>query len=232
MLQLIRHTDTSEGLRLAIALLHFARIRFIQNLLPELQAAKSLRRVVSVFAGTKEGAFNVDDLNGDKIPLTKARGHAASMVTIGMQVLARRAPDVSFIHDFPGPVKSGISRDMPGLAGLGMRVLIKFIGPIFNIPTDESGEYHLFFATSARYTPQSGTLSTSGVPFDGTVSPARGADGQIGSGMYSIDEKGESASSAVEQLLAGMRKDGISERLWKHTESEWQRITGSVEASF
>ena len=221
-------TDTSEGLRLATALIHFARARFIQNLLPELQAASSLKRVVSVFAATKEGPFDVDDFNGDKLGLTgiaKARGHAASMVTLGMEILAKRAPDVSFIHDFPGPVQSGIGREMPGLVGMSVRILAKVIGPIFNIPTDESGAYHLFFATSARYAPQSGAGSASGVSLSDNVSAAQGTDGQTGSGMYSIDEKGQSASPAVEQLLAGMRKDGTSEKLWEHTENEWRRIT-------
>lgn len=231
---LTRSADTSEGIRLAASLLHFARARFIQNLLPELQAATSLKRVVSVFGGTKEGAFDVDDLNGDKLGLTgvvKARGHAASMVTLGMEMLAKRAPDVSFIHDFPGPVKSGIGREMPGLVGISVRALAKVIGPFFNIPTSESGAYHLFFATSARYAPQSGAGSTLGVPISGNVSAARGTDGNIRAGMYSIDEKGESASPAVEQLLAGMHKDGTSEKLWEHTESEWWRITGSAQAS-
>jgi len=220
--------DTSEGLRLAGALIHFARARFIQNLLPELQAASSLKRVVSVFAGTKEGPFDVDDINADKLGMTgiaKARGHAASMVTLGMEMLAQRAPDVSFIHDFPGPVKSGIGRDMPGLVGISVRILAKVFGPMFNIPTDESGAYHLFLATSARYAPQSGAGLASGVSLSDTVSAAQGTDGHTGSGMYSIDEKGESASPAVVQLLAGMRKDRTSEKLWEHTESEWQRIT-------
>lgn len=224
--------DTSEGLRRSAALVHFARARFIQNFLPELQAAKSLKRVVSVFAATKQGAFDPDDINADRVGLIGARCHAASMVTMGMEVLAQRAPDVSFIHDFPGPVKSGIGREMAGLLGVVVRTLAAVMGPLYNIPNDESGAYHLFFATSAKYPPRSDTTSASGVTLGEHASAARATDGNIGSGMYSIDEKGESASAAVEKLLSGMRKDGTLEKLWKHTESEWQRITGSVEASF
>lgn len=94
--------DTSEGLRLASALVHYSRARFIHNFLPELRAATSLKRVVSVFAATKEGTLYADDLNATKVPVIKARGHAASLVTIGMAKLAQQAPDVSFVHTFPG----------------------------------------------------------------------------------------------------------------------------------
>lgn len=144
-------SDTSEGLPRWNALVHFARARFIQNFLPELQAAKTLKRAVSVFAATKEGAFDPGDINGERAGLSGGRGHAASMVTMGMEVLAPRAPDVSFIHDYPGPVKSGIGREMAGLLGVVVRTMATAIGPLFNIPHDESGAYHLFFATSARY---------------------------------------------------------------------------------
>ena len=186
--------------------------------------------MVSVFAATKEGLFDAGDINGEKIGLIKSRGHAASMVTLGMEVLARRAPDVSFIHDYPGPVKSGIGREMQGLVGVAVRTLASIIGPLLYIPTDESGAYHLYFATSARYAPKSGLGPDSGTPTNENAATARGTDGSIGSGMYSIDERGESASSSVEQLLADMRKDGTSERLWEHTESQWQRIIGAAEA--
>ena len=101
--------ETSEGLPLAGALIHYSRTRFIHNFLPELQAATSLKILVSVFAATKEGPFSgVDDTPGEKLSLLSRRGHAASLVTLGMEAYAKMAPDVSFIHDFPGPVKSGI----------------------------------------------------------------------------------------------------------------------------
>ncbi|KAK5094043.1 hypothetical protein LTR70_005485 [Exophiala xenobiotica] len=226
------YSNTSEGLRRSAALVHFARARFIQNFLPELQAAKSLKRVVSVMAGTKEGAFDPEDINADRAGLIGARGHAASMVTMGMEVLAQKAPDVSFVHDFPGPFKSGIGREMPGLLGVVLRTLAAVIGPLYNIPNAESGAYHLFFATSAKYPPRSDATSASGVTLGEHTSAARGTDGNIGSGMYSIDEKGKSASAAVEQLLSEMRKSGTLKKLWTQTESEWHRITGSIKAPF
>lgn len=99
--------DTSEGLRRSAALVHFARARFIQNFLPELQAAKSLKRVVSVFAATKEGAFDPDDINADRVGLIGARGHAASMVTMGMEVLAQRLLMFPLFMTFPVQLSPG-----------------------------------------------------------------------------------------------------------------------------
>ena len=53
-------------------------------------------------------------------------------------------------------------------------------------------------------------------------------DGEVGSGVYSVDEYGESAGATVEELLANYRRSGTAERLWAFTESEWKRVTGSV----
>lgn len=147
-------------------------------------------------------------------------------MTLAMESLARNAPDVSFIHDFPGPVKSGIARDMPGVVGHIVRILGMVLGSFFNIPTEESGAYHLYFATSARYAAKSNTNSLTGVPVDEEPVVARGCDGQVGSGLYCLDEHGESASAEIEALLAKFRSDGVRERAWQGIENEWKRILG------
>ncbi|KAF2230997.1 hypothetical protein EV356DRAFT_317511 [Viridothelium virens] len=54
------------------------------NLLPLLQKATHLRRIVSVFAATKEGLVNTADIQGRKVSAMSAmsaRGHASSLVT-------------------------------------------------------------------------------------------------------------------------------------------------------
>lgn len=179
---------------------------------------------MSVFAATKEGILYPDDLNGTKVPIVKARGHAASLVTIGMTKLAQQAPDVSFVHDFPGPVKSGIARDMPGVVGTVVRTLGAVMGPVFNIPTEESGAYHLFFATSDLYPPREANGGVTGVSKPNSLDNARGIDGVKGSGMYCIDQRGESASTTVEELISSYMKDGTADKVWQHTLGEWKRI--------
>ena len=147
--------------------------------------------------------------------------------------MARRAPDVSFIHAMPGLVPSGITRDAEGF-GMAVRVAISkiILQPFFQTPPAECGERHVFLATSARYPPGQGGASHAGVPADAVVlSIARGSDGRAGSGMYSIGNKGESAPPHVEKVLAGLRADGTGTKVWEYLAIELTRITGSIAAA-
>ena len=99
--------ETAEGLHLPAAVTHYGRLRFILNLLSLIRAAPagSLKRVVSVFTGTKEGGVMTEDLQGRKIPMGKllqARGHGSSMATLALCRVAEGAPEVGFVHGFPG----------------------------------------------------------------------------------------------------------------------------------
>ena len=130
----------------------YSRNRFIVNLLPLLEQAKSLRRVVTAGAAGKEGPVSVDDFPGRKVSALSARGHSTSLVTLSLEALAKKAPDVTFIHNFPGPVKTNFLRG-------GQGATIAVISGLFNIVSlfmnfysiEECGERHLFLATSARY---------------------------------------------------------------------------------
>lgn len=113
---------------------------------------------------------------------------------------------------------------MPGIVGGVVRVLGAVVGPIFNIPTDESGAYHLFFATSDSYPPREATNQARGVSKPDGLDIARGVDGVKGSGMYCIEQKGESASTAVEELITNYIKDGTADNVWQYTLDEWKRI--------
>lgn len=94
------------------------------------------------------------------------------------------------------------------------------------VPIDECGERKLFLATSARYPPTSvGSDGRSGVPLGGGIDVARGTTGEVGSGIYSVGWNGTSASPTVEKLLAGYWDKGMVEKIWRHTESEFNRIT-------
>ena len=66
-------------------------MRFVENLLPLLQVASSLRRVLNFFAATKEG--NVNRSNWEAL----SRGHLTSMATLSLEMLAKKALEVSFI---------------------------------------------------------------------------------------------------------------------------------------
>ncbi|KAL1849266.1 hypothetical protein Plec18167_008112 [Paecilomyces lecythidis] len=215
---------TAEGLALRYAIAYYSRIRFTVNLLPLLRRAPDLRRVVSVFTGTKEGQLHLDDISGEHLSILTSRAHASSLMTLSLEALAKKAPEVSFVHDYPGAVKTGIGRELPWILRAGFAVLLPFI----QIPIEESGERHLFFATSSRYEP-SGAVNgqkSSGVPLIEGITVAEGTDGEPGSGVYSVNWDGETCGPKVTALLTKMRNEGCVEQVWKHTEGEFKRIVG------
>lgn len=216
-----------------MGLTYLGRMRMAKNLLPLLRRATGLRRVVSSFTGAKEGKVYDDDwqLTGGKVPLTAARGHGATMMTLGLAAQAKEAPDVSFVHAFPGTVKTNIVRSGDGAI---LRIVDLVSKALFFVtgytPIVEVGERHTFYCTSARFPPKKiiEELGAAGVGLAEGVSVANGVDGSPGSGVYSVDMYGESADAKVEELLASYTKDGTADKLWSYTESEWKRVTGIV----
>lgn len=203
-----------------------SRILFSLNLLPALQRAKSLKRVVSVFAGGYEGAFN--DKEWVDYPVKnpmKARAHAASMITMAHNTLARKAPDVTFIHNYPAGVKTNFGNDL-GSWTIPLRGLFNLIIPLFlkHISAEECGKRQLYEATSAQFPPAK--RGADGVPLADGIPVARGADGKQGSGSYTLNYDGENVSEKVYEHLAKAKADGAEERLWAHLTGEIKGITG------
>jgi hypothetical protein len=214
------------------AIQYYARTRLITNLLPNLRQATGLRRVVSVLAGTHEGPIDVNDFQAKNMFILRLRGHLVSMTDMALETLADQAPEVTFIQDYPGPVKSGLDREANTLLAWFIGFVLMIIGPLIYIPTRESGERHLFFATSAKYPPRVRSDSieaSSGVPLSEGVEVASGTDGKVGSGVYSIHWNGEHAGPKVVKLLAGLREQGMKEKVWQHTVGEFDRIIGSAD---
>ena len=160
----------------------------------------------------------MEDFQGWHLSRMAYYGHEASITTLALEAHHKVAPGVSFVHNFPGAVESGIARGSIGPLMRVLKTIWAILGPLVHIPLDEAGARHLFLCTSARFSagPDDGTA---GVPlFDG-LALARGTDGCVGSGVYTIDEKGESAGLKVERLLAKLRSQGMVERVWQGIES-------------
>jgi NAD(P)-dependent dehydrogenase (short-subunit alcohol dehydrogenase family) len=210
---------TSEGLGLVAALTFYGRLRFMMNLVPLLKEGQGLRRVVSTFTGAKEGAVNVEnpDLENVKIKsIEQVRGHGASLHTLHMESVSDGAPEVGFVHNFPGWVQTNLSSTMPGAMGVVFRIISPIMGYLKGQPAEEVGERHVFFATSKRFGGKGEGVTQTG------LEQAKGTDGQVGSGMYSVDDHGE-PGTAVE-LLAGMRKDGTKQKLWEHAMKVFDKV--------
>ncbi|KAK3943205.1 hypothetical protein QBC46DRAFT_377811 [Diplogelasinospora grovesii] len=241
---LITGKDTPEDLYYPMAVIYYSRIRFIVDLLPLLQRAPALRRVVTVYTATKEGPVDTNDFQARRLQMLAARGHGSSMMTLALESIALEAPDVSFIHAHPGHVKTNMGKEVrpggaPPVQMTTIKAVLKVIGPFVNIPFEEAGERQVFFATSARFParPTSSSSSsssaasstnTAGVPLPRDIKVARGTDGEVGSGVYSVNYDGETASAKVEALLARLRNENVVQKLWCHTEKEFVRVTGSA----
>ncbi|KAL8720571.1 MAG: hypothetical protein Q9225_002590 [Loekoesia sp. 1 TL-2023] len=217
-------TETPEGLHFATSVVYYSRTRFIVNLLPLLQSATRLRRVVTVFGAGKEGPVTTSDFQAWKVPMLSQRGHLSSMTTLSLEALARKAPEVSFVHDFPGVVKTNLARGGEGPAVFVLKQVFKVIGPMLAISNRECGERQVFLATSARYPSQD--TAASGVPLAGGMAVARGTNGDDGSGVYSVDWDGRSSGAKVGVLLGKLRQQNLVDRVWEHTTEEFSRITG------
>lgn len=221
-------TDTDECLNYPATVSYYARIRFFVNLLPLLQNASGLRRVVSVFAGTKEGPVKTDDMQGRNGHMLTLIGHFSTLMTFVLD----KAPTVSFVHAYPGFVKTKLGYDVKGTVFTIMRgiydVVYPIIGPLLSTPVDEAGERQQFFATSARFPEVGETGAAAGVPPPNGVGVAQGTNGKDASGVYSINNDGETARPKVFQLLVKLRQNGVDKKVWSDVEEEFVRITGTA----
>lgn len=217
---------TDENLRLSTSLHYYSRMRFIANLLPLLENAPGLRRVVAVFAGGKEGDIHTDDFQAWNVKGVARRSHISAMLTLGLERMARQASSVSFVHEFPGLVHTPAVDHWPGVIGVIVRLIVFLAGWRLCVPREECAERHVFLATSALYPPGSGSADVSGVPVEGDMRPIAGTAGASGGGVYSLGWNGESGGPKSEKALARLRIDGTDEKLKTHTETEFQRVTG------
>lgn len=202
-----------------------SRLRMATNLLPLIRRAPALRRVISVFAGTKEGKLYIDDLRGRNVPLLDTRGHSAALMTLSLEALARKAPEVSFVHNFPGSVDTDLVRAETGFILLVLWQMFKLVRWTAFMPFEECGERHAYLCVSGMYPSKGGE---EGVSLEKGLSVAKGADGKPASGVYSIDGEGESAPESVVSTLQKYRSDGYVGKVWEYIEGEFKRITGSA----
>ncbi|KAL6234365.1 hypothetical protein BDW75DRAFT_212543 [Aspergillus navahoensis] len=218
----LERNKTAEGLHLLTALTHYSRIRFIANLLPLLQGASPLRRVVTVGAAGFEGPIGTSDFGALRVPPGQVRGHVATLMTLGLEAVARHAPSVAFIHDYPGTVDTPLTRRV--MSGTGS-------APVDWMDPTESGERHLYLLTSARYPGKDEDARLARLDGDvGVPGPEviRGANGGIGGGVYAVGSNGECVSTETLGFVDDLRQDGMVDLVWEHTVGEFERIARTV----
>lgn len=222
--------ETAEGLDRKFVLHYYARMRFIANLLPLLTAAAQdpsvsanarLSRVVSVLdphvpvrAGGS-GTLDFSDLSLKRtFSLTKCGAHAGLMGNYFLEAMAQRHQRTSFVHAYPSGVATGVLRELP--AGRALSAVLKPLLSAFMVPVQESGERHLFAATSARFPPKA--EGAEGMEGDVAV----GSDGTRRSGCYWVSWDGEvfPANAKLEKT----RAQGAVEKVVLHTEEVFKRV--------
>ncbi|KAH0337340.1 hypothetical protein KCU81_g8145, partial [Aureobasidium melanogenum] len=215
--------ETPEGLDHKMAVNYYSRIRFIMNLMPELtEAGKNheLSRVLTVLAAGSEADIDMDDMDLRKnYTLHACLSHCVMMTDFMMEEFAKRHPQTSFSHSYPGTVKSGITNQLTGPIRLGVKVLYSVMTPwILNFR--ESGERHMFQITSSMYKAKDGAA---GIPLNGGLDIAVGMDGQKGSGAYLLDWDGRPAGDMG--ILARYREKNAGPKIWEHTMTAIKKAT-------
>lgn len=209
-----RH-ETPEGIDRKMAVNYYTRMRCILNLMPALTKASEsneLSRVVTVLAAGSEGDVREDDLDlKHNFTLHACLAHCVVMSDFFIEELAKRYPQTSFSHSYPGTVKTGIANQLSGPVRLAVKVMYAVMTPwILNV--QESGERHLFQMTSQCYPSRNGGV---GIPIPGGLGVMLGSDGTPGSGAYLLDWDGKSTGD--KGMLLKHRERGMGPKVWNHT---------------
>ncbi|KNG47299.1 short-chain dehydrogenase reductase [Stemphylium lycopersici] len=212
--------ETVEGLDRKFSVHYYARMRFIQQLTPLLDKASEaneLSRVLSVLdpqAGLRLGGLNYSDLSlKQNFSLKNVMVHASAMTSLSISHLAKQHPKTSYIHAYPSGVETGVTRELFGRLNGVFTSALHFLARWFiYVPQVESGERHLFAATSPRYAPKASVESSDVV----------GSDGIMGSGSYLLNWNGDVLADT--KKAQKLREEGGVQKVWEHTEEVMTKI--------
>jgi len=204
-----------------MAVNYYSRMRFITNLMPQINAAgvnNEISRVITVLAAGSEADIRMDDLGlQHNFTLHAALAHCVVMTDFMVEELSKKYPNTAFSHSYPGTIKTGIANELGGPARLAVKVLYAVMTP-WILDVQESGERHVFQITSAVYPSRRGGV---GVPPPNGMEPVEGIDGVRGSGAYLLDWDGKATSD--QNILAKYRAMNAGQKIWDHTMETFAR---------
>ena len=191
---------TSEGIRCSTALTHYCPARFIVNLLPLLQQATTIRRVVTVLAADFGVTFDTTDNQG-LIKWSSGPGklRMCDVATLALQELAKQAPEVTFIGSDPEYLNT-VVRDLKNAPKVMATTSLAILSMI-ETAYEECGARHLFLSTSAKYPAGAAENGWAGVLLLHGGKAAKGISGKVGSGVYSVEETCKSSGSSDEARI-------------------------------
>jgi len=190
---------TKEGIDLCLAIQYYSRIRLTTNLLPLLRKS-SRPRILSVLSGGNEKQMHDDDIgleNPHNYSWNAAVNHIATMMTLSFEYLAENDKQITFIHSFPGLVRTEIFSRLA--------------------PAEEAGMLgSTVLAIMARFAFIMQWLFGSSVEVAGARQAFVLTSDEIGPGkIWRIDEK--SAPVTAAGVLEKYREQGWREKVWDYT---------------
>lgn len=220
--------ETEESIDKLMSLRYYARMRFIQRLLPLLRKATS-PRVVSVLGPKKfEHGLNLEDLGLEKTYGNIACfSHCSLMNTFCMEEFAIRNPSIGFVHVYPGVVLTTnvLSGDLPWI----VRKLIKWVVyPLcyfFAQSYEEAGDRMMFISFTASLPPASKdqhAAEGAWLPLGSDADIMKGSNGVVGSGNYCVDWKCKRMGN--DRNLEQLRGKNARELIWEHTHAVFNKV--------
>lgn len=184
-------------------------MRLTANLLPLLNAAPH-SRVLSVLNGGKETALREDDLGLEKnwSPFGVI-AQVTTLKTLAFYHFSAENPTITFMHAFPGLVKTDIGTHMkaPDNAGILKRVYAAFVRGFvatmmffFGITPRESGERQVYHLTNSGFKP----------------------------GVWLLNEYSDSMNAPA--VVALYRESGWPKRVWEFTVGMFERALQGTRA--
>ncbi|PYH45502.1 uncharacterized protein BP01DRAFT_42312 [Aspergillus saccharolyticus JOP 1030-1] len=224
--------DTQEGIDATMSLLYYSRMRALTNLLPLLLQSPLPATAVSVYAAGYEGKLYPEDLslrNPKLYSYNQARSHMIYMHTWFMDRLAEQhRGQLRLVHIFPGLVLGPAfqSPELPVWFRVFWRwVFVPLFGRLVSVPTGECGDRMLGLLSPNRYPPRRDAITAgSGVQQQGSRKEdvAVGTDGKPGSGVYSLNWKGESNINL--KAYGKFDPAEMKAKIWEHTMKVFETI--------
>ena len=163
--------------------------------------------------------------------MQSAATHTSTMNTLALAEIASTHLNISCVHVFPGVVVTKAFTVFAADWVLPLRLLFVHVvlplAKLFTVSLQESGQRHLFHATSGRYPPAGLKESPgAGVALPKGLVVAKGENGLQGSGCYLVNYDGETVGD--QKLLDEYRKRGMGKKIWEHTQEVFDRVLSKV----
>ncbi|KAM0257914.1 hypothetical protein ACHAPA_011516 [Fusarium lateritium] len=220
--------ETREGLDRKMALDFYSRLRFTENLLPQLRSATTmattaamtaartlqdardsptLARVISVLGGGAERTIDTNDLSlKHKYTLNASTSHAVTMTTLSLERLAANPENasVAFCHTRPGMVKTNGDRELPFLIRAAITIFSTICSAL-TVSAQECGERHLRIVIHPKFS---------------------------GGKLHLVGPRSEEVKPEKSKVLIEMREAGLMDVVGKHTNKVFRSICNKEDGNF